>query len=247
MIWFISSERIVERGVDHGGKYGRLADGVSETISSFGYGFDFSAILLVVAMWLLVISWNNRIITPIRIFRITLITIILVHVLLALLGVLQTGVVSNYIILVMILILVLIYAVVGAVFLRNLCRTTAFARKRNMQDKVSRKLYVVQLRMTVLLFGVVISAVLIFCLYMADTILSNWPPGHIFVPFFTDLCRLAAEAFVIAALFVTPERRKGKSGSSGGSRSGSQEESISSSMITYPASSATRGASVSEV
>jgi hypothetical protein len=198
--------RIAYFGADYRGAQGIVAKGINSTINAFSIGFDASAVLFALTMWLLVVSWTNSVFTSLRSYRASLISSMIVMVVLLALGAAQQSLVSAFVVLVLLLLIVVGYVIIGTMFLRQLYQMFHFASKKRMTDSSSLKLRSVLVRMTVLLFGVAALAITIFCLYVTDLALPKWSAGHIFSTWFTEICRLIIESLIVVALLVSPKR-----------------------------------------
>jgi hypothetical protein len=204
--------RILVYPINFKGKAPTLPAVTLDVFEGYGFGFDFSALVLIIASWILVVSFSPRIFTPDRVFRGSLISLIGFYIVLILINVLAQTVVVRAIILVLILIVMIAFATSGGIFLSQLRasaqQSAGFSRGVDRSALVS-----LHFRMTICLVGCSIGILSLVILVIVDASTETWAAWQI-IPLLYEILRFIILSFIVAALFVSPKRTTSPSSSS---------------------------------
>lgn len=153
-------------------------------------------------------SFKPGVFSTTRVFKSTLIFLIVIYVVLTALETIDfSGTpVGAIAILALLLIVVISFSITGFMFLRQLHISTSYATKSHSENALAlRRL---QIRMTVVLVGVVITVLTLIVLFLIDISDSSWAAGHLVLPFVYELLRIMILYLVVTALFVSPKREQ---------------------------------------
>lgn len=196
MILFSCLVRIIELAVDHKSKYGIFSDRIVSVLGAFGFAADFSSLLLIVTSWGLIVSFHPKFFTHVRVFRGSLIGLILLYVLIIIGETADVSLMSTIIILLFLLLVCAAFIISGILFLRALYKSTHNAASQKTVGKSLRNL---QLRMTIVLSGIVALMVMLILTFIVDYA-SDWPAtGHLVVPILYVQLRVCSQLDCLTA------------------------------------------------
>lgn len=219
------SERFFEWGVDPRGRYGVIPSFVHAIVGAYGICFTFSILFLVTAWWAVVISWASTVLTPRRIYRIVLITLLIVYPLVTIMTLMSVRYSTNdavfIVVALLIIFLLFTFGIFGSLFLYRLRESNrAGSGVRSSANKeADERLRILEIRTTIMLF-VIWSIVLAFlCFSIYEIVVPGPTEGHMLFPLIYDIFRWLIVIAIVGTLWVSPQRKTRKGANSATSQS----------------------------